>query len=159
MDKSSDSESVQINVTPSNQYEVQSTTEDTGYDEEQVLINIDQLLNILGDEETINEIMPTYIEDNKKHFKELSESIQNSDAEAVKRHAHAIKGAGRNFGAVRLAEVAGKLENAGQSKDMLLALSLFDEFKVEFEKVMSFISRPDWIEIAKQQCNTSQAAL
>lgn len=159
MDKPSVSDSVPMNVTSSNKYEVQSTIEDTGYDEEQVLINIDRLLDILGDEETINQIMPTYIEDNEKHFKELFESIQNNDAEAVKRHAHAIKGAGRNFGAVRLAEVAGRLENAGQNKDMSLAVSLFDEFKVEFEKVMAFISRPDWIEIAKQQCNTSQTAL
>ena len=96
MDKSSDSDSVHENVNiPSDQYEVQSSVEETAYDEEQALINIDQLIDILGDEETIKEIMPTYLDDNKKHYKELTEAMQNNDAESVRRHAHAIKGAGQ----------------------------------------------------------------
>ena len=158
VDISSDSDKINTNISANhNDYEV---IENMGSQEEDRLINIDQLINILGDEETIKEIIPTYIVDNEKHFNELSDALKNNDCEAVRRHAHAIKGAGRNFGATNLAEIAGKLESAGQNKDMPLALSFYDELKIEFEKVMTFISRPDWIEISKQHSHaTSNVAL
>ena len=147
------------NNSSENQYNEQAATGTENNQENQVLINIEQLINILGDEETIKEIIPTYIKDNEKHFEELTEAIQNNDSESIRRHAHAIKGAGRNFGAVCLAEIADKLELAGLANDMYSAQSSYEELKVEFTKLMTFISKPDWIEIAKQQSNTSQVTL
>jgi len=36
---------------------------------------------------------------------------------------------------------------------MATVASFFDDLQQEFEKVVSFLSKPDWIEIAKQQNN------
>lgn len=40
---------------------------------------------------------------------------------------------------------------------MAAAASLFEDVQAEFEKVESFLSGADWIEIAKQQENKEQA--
>ena len=127
--------------------------------ENRKLINIDHLINIIGDEKTVREVIPAYINDNEKHFIELTEAIKKDDTEAVMRHAHAIKGAGRNFGAIRLAYIADQLECAGRKKDMTTVSSSYKELKREFEKVLAFISKPDWFEISKQQCNINTQVL
>ena len=129
----------------------QTALEVTDAENSEVIINLDQLINILGDEEAIKEIVPTYLDDNKKRFDKLVEAINSGDAEAIRSNAHAIKGAGRNFGVKRLVDTAYRLECAGIENDVEAAVSSFDELKREFEKVVAFLSRPDWIEIAKQQ--------
>jgi PAS domain S-box-containing protein len=115
------------------------------------IMNWNQLIDRLGDEELIKEIMPTYLADNKEHFDKLNEAIKTGNAEEINRHAHAIKGTARNVGAKRLSNIAGRLERAGKERDVMTATSLFDELKIEFERLLSFLSRPDWIEIAKRE--------
>ena len=48
-------------------------------------------------------------------------------------------------------EIADRLECAGRENNVAAAGPLFDELKREFERVMSFLSRADWIEVAKQE--------
>jgi CheY-like chemotaxis protein/HPt (histidine-containing phosphotransfer) domain-containing protein/anti-sigma regulatory factor (Ser/Thr protein kinase) len=114
------------------------------------IINWDQFIDRFGDEGLIEEILPTYLKDNKEHFEKLSEAMKSGDSEAIASHAHAIKGLGRNFGAKRLSDITSRLERAGRQDDIETATKVFDELKPEFEKVVSFLSQPDWIEIAAE---------
>ena len=56
--------------------------------------------------------------------------------------------------AEQLGEKAYRLECAGDQGDIETAASLFDDLKDELERVISFLSRADWIEAAKQGVNS-----
>jgi len=62
-----------------------------------------------------------------------------------------LKGAAANVGAKRLSDIAYHLEYVGREKDVEAATPLFDKLKTELEKVVTFLSRTDWIEIAKRE--------
>jgi PAS domain S-box-containing protein len=103
------------------------------------------------DEQSMKEIIPTYVNDNKEHLRGLISAVKTSNAKDVQSHAHAIKGAGRNLGAARLSELAGQLETMALKEDLSEAEELLKDITSEFHRLEEFISRPDWIEIAKEQ--------
>ena len=115
------------------------------------IINWDQLIGRLGDETFIKEVVPIFLTDNKERFRMLTEAVKVCDAEKIKLYAHALKGAAANVGAKRLSEIAHRLECAGRENNVEAVTPLFDMLKTEFDKVVSFISRTDWIEIAKRE--------
>jgi signal transduction histidine kinase/CheY-like chemotaxis protein/HPt (histidine-containing phosphotransfer) domain-containing protein len=130
--------------------ELTSVTQPESAMESEEIINIERLIERFGDLSIIEEVLPSYLEDNKEHFRELSEAIQNKDCKAVEFHAHAIKGAGRNLLIETMTQIAAKLESAGREKNIELAAQIFDQLKPEFEKVMAFLSRPDLFQKAGQ---------
>jgi len=115
------------------------------------IMNWDRLIGRLGDEELIREVVPIFLKDNKERLEKLAEAINAGDADSVKLYAHAIKGAGRNVGAQSLADIAYDLECAGQDSDMDTFEALFDAVEAELKKVVTFLSRPDWMDVAKQK--------
>ena len=117
------------------------------------ILNWDQLMSRLGDEELVKEVVLIFLKDNNERLGKLTEAVKAGDAGQIKLYAHAIRGASRNIAAQHLSEIAHRLECAGQKEDIESAISLFDELKVELEKVMSFLSQTDWIEIAKHGKN------
>ena len=122
------------------------------------VIHWKSLIDRLRDEELIRDLLPTYLKDNEEHFSQLTESIQSEDLASVATHAHAICGAGRNLGASPLSDVARQMEAAGRKNDIEKVRLLFPSFKTEIEKVLAFMSQPDWMDIAKQQMITSNEA-
>jgi len=120
------------------------------------LIDFDQLLATLGNEASIREITPIYLADNEKYFAQLTEAVKSGHAVAIRSNAHAIKGASRNFRATRLMDIAARMERAGKEGNMEMAAAILGELRSEYEKVMSFLSQPDWIEIAKQQAEKTK---
>lgn len=119
------------------------------------VINWGQLLSLLGDVELVKEIVPVFLNDNKERFEELSEAVEHGDAAAINLYAHGIKGAGRNVGARRLSDIADQMECAGRENDVESARLLFDELRIEYEKVMSAMSDINWTQIAERQTNTA----
>ncbi len=120
------------------------------------LIDFNQLLATLGNEASIREITLIYLADNEKYIAQLTEAVESGDAIAVRSKAHAIKGASRNFRAKRLMDIAAQMERAGREGNMEMAASILGELKTEYEKVVSFLSQPDWIEIAKRQAEKAK---
>lgn len=116
-----------------------------------VIIDWNQISARDLDEEAITEVMPTYIEEKKEHLQQLLSAAKTSDFEAVRMHAHAMKGAARNLGISKLSDIAGRLENAAKEKNLSGAEKLLQEIKNEFSKLEAFVSKPNWLEIAKQQ--------
>lgn len=119
-------------------------------DDEEIL-NWGQLIDRLGDEELIKEVVPMFLNDSRDRLEALTKAVNNGDADAIKLYAHAVRGAGRNVGAKRLPNIAHRLECAGKDNDMEIAAALLDELKNELEKLVTFFSRSDWIEIARQE--------
>ena len=113
------------------------------------LIHWDNLLNRLGDEAAIRDIMPAYIEDIQAHFSKLSQALKNTDCPSVASHAHALKGVGRNLGIERLFEIASQMERSGKDNDSETATLLFNVLKTEVDSILAALSQPNWIEQAK----------
>jgi len=111
----------------------------------------DHLIDTLGDEESIKKVIPVFLNDTKERLDQLAEAIRTSNAEAITLLAHAIKAVGGNVGAKRMYDIAHRLECAGKANDVEAAAPLFDLLNSEFDKVVSFLARGDWIEIAKQE--------
>jgi PAS domain S-box-containing protein len=101
------------------------------------------------DEQSMKEIIPTYMNDNKEHLRGLTSAVKTSNAKDVQSHAHAIKGAGRNLGVARLSELAGQLQTMALKKDLSEAEELLKDITSEFHRLEEFVSKPDWVEIAK----------
>ena len=108
------------------------------------------LVGRMGDEESIKEVIHIFLTDVKERIEMLTEAIMACDANGIKSYAHALKGAAANVGVKRLSDIAYRLECAGREENMVSATPLFDELKAESEKVVTFLSRTDWIEIAKR---------
>ena len=115
------------------------------------ILNWGQLIGRLADEELIKEIVPIFLNDSEERFGKLAEAVKAGDAKGIKFYAHALKGAATNVGAKRLSDIAYHLEHVGRAKDVEAAAPLLDELKTELEKVVTFLSRTDWIEIAKRE--------
>jgi CheY-like chemotaxis protein/HPt (histidine-containing phosphotransfer) domain-containing protein/anti-sigma regulatory factor (Ser/Thr protein kinase) len=103
------------------------------------------------DEQSMKEIIPTYMNDNKEHLRGLITAVKTSNAKDVQSHAHAIKGAGRNLGVARLSELAGQLQTMALKEDLSEAEELLKDITSEFHRLEEFVSKPDWIEMAKEQ--------
>jgi HPt (histidine-containing phosphotransfer) domain-containing protein len=99
----------------------------------------------------MKEIIPTYMNDNKEHLRGLITAVKTSNAKDVQSHAHAIKGAGRNLGVARLSELAGQLQTMALKEDLSEAEELLKDITSEFHRLEEFVSKPDWIEMAKEQ--------
>jgi PAS domain S-box-containing protein len=125
--------------------------ESAGTEDNKEILNWEELVGRLGDEELIKEIVPIFLNDNKERLEMLTKAVRAGDAEAIKLYAHAVKGAGRNIGAKQLSNIAHRLECAGRENDVEMAASFFNELKTELEKIVAFLSRTDWVEIAKRE--------
>ncbi len=115
------------------------------------IMNWERLIGRLGDEELILQVVPIFLKDNKERIGKLVEAVNAGDVETVKLYAHAIRGAGRNVGARSLADVAYDLERLSTGSDIETTTALLGTVRIELEKITAFLSRPDWIEIAKRE--------
>ena len=122
---------------------------DPGIEALRDIIDWDQLIERLGDEETVREIMPIYIEDTKEHFEKLSAAVEVGDCVGVASHAHALKGVGRNLSVTQLADLAAQMERAGRDNDPEATKLLLGGLSQEIEKVLSVLVACDWSDRAE----------
>ncbi len=74
-----------------------------------------------GDAELLAEITSLYFEDLPGYMARVREAVDDGDAAALERAAHALKGCIANLGAGRAAEAAARLEEIGASGEVRLA--------------------------------------
>ena len=109
----------------------------------------DRLLERFGDEEMAIEVVSIFLNDNTERFEQLTTAIETSDIKQIKFFAHALRGAGGNIGSKALWDIGSKMEHAAVKGDINLIRSCYDELKPVFEKLVEFLSRPNWLELAK----------
>lgn len=114
------------------------------------IIDWDRLIDRLGDEETVLEVMPVYVEENRRRLEELNKAVLHGNAAQVKLYAHGIKGASANVGAVELSKVAKTLEHLAADDDLSDARRLLQEINRLFDEFQTFVTRHDWIHEVKQ---------
>ena len=121
------------------------------------IIDWTSIAKICDDEDMIKRLAKTILEKGPKNIKSLAEAIQAQNPKDILLYAHKLRGEALAIGATCLSEKVERVELAGEEKDIKTAALLFDDVQAEFDKVVSFLSQPDWIEIAKQQEIKKQA--
>ena len=76
------------------------------------------LSRVGGDSELLKEIAVLFIEDYPNMISDLRGAFARSDAKAVERAAHSLKGSVANFGARAAVEAALKVEDLGRSRQL-----------------------------------------
>jgi signal transduction histidine kinase/CheY-like chemotaxis protein len=108
------------------------------------------LMERLGSEELVDEIMPIFLKDNTERMKMLIQAMEKVDQKEIKFYAHSLKGATATIGAAKISEAAKQLELASRDGDSSKYKPLFDEINVRFARLIDFLSKSDWKQIAKQ---------
>ena len=106
-------------------------------DQKTSVIDWDQLIGRLGDEDIIREVVDVYVDDNRERLSMLHAAVGDKDAQGIRTHAHALKGAAANLGAECLSEAAKHLEAAGRAGD----LSGIEELVREVDRTFGEIGR------------------
>ncbi len=118
-------------------------------DAEQV-VDLAQLVQRFGDEQTVLELMPDYLRTTGQHMAMLAVAVEVGQAAETSRHAHALRGAALNLGANHFAQAAHKLERAGRDDDMTTATAALAELQTEYEMMKAFLSHEDTAALLKQ---------
>lgn len=107
------------------------------------------LMERIGDEALIDEIVPVFLKDNQERIELLAEAVKKKDSREIKFYAHSIKGACGTLGAPKLFELGKQLENAGRLEETDKYQPLFDQIKTHFDSLLALLNRSDWKQIAK----------
>ena len=113
-------------------------------------------MKICDSENVIEEIRQIFLDDAPRSIEFIANAIKTKNIKDIEFYAHRLKGSARCVTAEQLFDQTNRLEQAGREKDMVTAASVFHDVKAQYEKVRSFLSQPNWIEIAKQQENNKQ---
>jgi len=91
------------------------------------------LARLGGDQALFIELTEFFYEDAPQIYASLREAANANDAKGVRSSAHALKGLVAGCGGVRAADVAQKVETAGQEGDLSHIKSLIDSLGEELE--------------------------
>ncbi|HBR20800.1 MAG TPA: hypothetical protein DD726_11420 [Phycisphaerales bacterium] len=108
------------------------------------------LLERIGDESLIDEIIPVFLKDNTERMELLSQAIAKNDIKEIKFYGHSIKGATATIGATRISELAKQLETAARDSQEFDYKAVFDEIQSRFSRLTAFLARSDWKQAAQQ---------
>jgi HPt (histidine-containing phosphotransfer) domain-containing protein len=115
------------------------------------VIDWEAVMKICCEEDIAKQIMDSALQCVPQSVEALGNAIKENNQEDITLYAHRLKGTAKTIGADHLAEIAYVIESAGQPNDLETAASAFEKVKSEVEKIVEFLSLPDWLEIIKQQ--------
>ncbi len=97
---------------------------------ESSVVNWTHVLDVVDqDEELLQALIHTCLDELPKLMSGLVESLESHNAGEARRYAHTIKSAGRNFGASRLLDAAQAVERAAADQDLEQAEQLLEPLK------------------------------
>ncbi len=92
------------------------------------------------DASLLNQIFESFLSDDEARLSTLRDALDRSDAETLRKAAHALKGASANVGARRMADLSQELQALGEAGTVQGAASLVDQLEAEFALVRSEIA-------------------
>ena len=104
---------------------------------EKVLWGKDEAIERLGgDEELFRELCEIFLQESPKLLQQLGQAIGDSDAEAVMRAAHSLKGELGYLGAAEALQAARMLEDMGHEKNLSEAAAIFASLKLHLAALL-----------------------
>jgi len=103
---------------------------------------IDNLLKIVGgDQDGLGELIRSFLEETPPLLLDLRHSLENSDAELLRRTAHTLKSSARDFGAIRLSQLSQQLEKIAKENALTGAAELVAQTEAEYEPVKAALEK------------------
>ena len=97
------------------------------------------LARVGGDRELLAEISRLFVEDAPRHLERIDRAIAASDSDALRRAAHALKGAAANFDADEVVALARTLEESGRASTFDEAPRAVEQLKLEIDRLLSVL--------------------
>lgn len=141
-----------------NKQETGMTSVQTAVQTNECEIDWTLLMERIGDEELVDEIIPVFINDNVGRMNLLAEAVRKQDSSEVKFYAHSIKGACGTVGSPILFELGKQLENAARAEEKEKYAALYQQIKTRFDSLLEFLKRSDWKQLAKQAASQNTKA-
>jgi HPt (histidine-containing phosphotransfer) domain-containing protein len=115
----------------------EQTTDDGPLSEGSVsLARIDRLrYSMPGKDALVDELIDLFLADLPRRLGAITQAIERADAPALALQAHALRGGAANFGAGRLDELCGKLEEIGVRGTLAQAPAMLDALERESARV------------------------
>ena len=85
--------------------------------------------------------LTTFLDDLERRRADIETAMAEGDLEALRRHAHTVKGSSANLGADALSHAAGELERTAASGNAELLAQLFCAFAVECQAARHALER------------------
>jgi PAS domain S-box-containing protein len=104
----------------------------------------DFLDRMMGDEELGKVIMAGFVGDIPTQINRLKSALENREISDARIHAHTIKGASANVGAVGLRKVALEIEMAAKNGEMDKASALFPSIEHQFDQFQDALVKVGW---------------
>jgi HPt (histidine-containing phosphotransfer) domain-containing protein len=100
------------------------------------LARIDRLRNSMpGKDSLVDELIDLFVTDLPKRLNAIAQAIERTDAPALALQAHALRGGAANFGAGRLDDLCGTLEEIGVGGALAEASAMLNELRRESSQV------------------------
>jgi CheY-like chemotaxis protein len=96
---------------------------------------------LMGNQDLARRVAEAFVAGMPEQLSALAEAVGNSNAQATRYAAHAIKGAAANVGCMGIRNRASKLEQAAESGDLGDTSQIVPEFAAMFEAVKPVIQR------------------
>ncbi len=119
------------------------------------ILDWNDLLNRLGDEDLIKEIVPEFLSADLDYIDVLRKAVDNKDTGEVQLNAHSLKGASASIGAIPLSNAAKKLESMARELSLDEAEDALLEIKQEYDKLIDLLKQPNWADIAQESAKNS----
>jgi len=99
---------------------------------------IGDLVDVMGDE--FPDLVRVYLEDTPKNVALLEQAARQRSMEGIIAPSHSLKSTSANLGALRLSELAKRLEHGARTGDLTEPLILVGELKREYQHVASALT-------------------
>ncbi len=105
------------------------------------LFDIQRPLELLeGDRSILSEVLKVFLVDAPGRIAELRNALEQGDATATRRQAHALKGAAGSVGALSLQALAAQAERAAEAQDLPRAAMLLPNVETQFNELRVVLS-------------------
>jgi CheY-like chemotaxis protein len=107
------------------------------------------LERMADDEDLMREILGLFVADMPAQLGALRSSAAAADLDALKRHAHTIKGTSANAGAVSMHKLSASIQALAEEGNLAEVASRIDEVEAEFDRFKEILGRFGLIEDAR----------
>ncbi len=105
-------------------------------------LDLTRLRSMVGDEDLVQELVRVFLEDLPESLEKIERAIQKANAQDLRIHAHALKGAALNLGAQDLVENARELEELGKLARLERAPGLLRELRRRADRLARELAGP-----------------
>ena len=104
-------------------------------------IEVEKSIELLGDIETYNEIVKTFIEENKKRIPRIKENRIKGNLKEYSIDVHALKSDSKYLGLTKLAEISYNHEIKSKENDKEYIDEHFNELMNEYDRIINILNK------------------